>query len=88
MNHFGNVAQYFNQSWEKVNKLDQIIKLHELLGISTGWKGWMISQPCFKINTLPLNKVHGVNIGPIWGLQDRGGPHVGPMNFAIWACAN
>ena len=28
--------------------------------------------------------VHGVNMGPIWGQQDPGGPHVGPMNFAIW----
>ena len=23
-------------------------------------------------------------MGPIWGWQDSGGPHVGPMNFAIW----
>ena len=23
-------------------------------------------------------------MGSIWGRQDRGGPHVGPMNFAIW----
>ena len=23
-------------------------------------------------------------MGPIWGWQDPGGPHVGPMNFAIW----
>ena len=30
------------------------------------------------------NKVHGTNMGPIWGRQDPGGPHVGPMNFAIW----
>ena len=28
--------------------------------------------------------VHGANMGPIWGRQDPGGPHVGPMNFAIW----
>ena len=21
---------------------------------------------------------------PIWGQQDPGGPHVGPMNFTIW----
>ena len=33
----------------------------------------------------PYNKVHGANMGPIWGRQDPGGPHVGPMNFAIWA---
>ena len=23
-------------------------------------------------------------MGPIWGQQDPGGPHVSPMNFAIW----
>ena len=23
-------------------------------------------------------------MGPFWGRQDPGGPHVGPMNFAIW----
>ena len=24
------------------------------------------------------------NMEPIWGRQGPGGPHVGPMNFAIW----
>ena len=33
---------------------------------------------------MPNSKVHGVNMGPIWGRQDPGGPHVGPMNPAIW----
>ena len=37
------------------------------------------------VNTHPDSKVHGANMGPIWGWQDPGGPHVGPMNFAIWA---
>ena len=32
----------------------------------------------------PDSKVHGVNMGPFWGRQDAGGPHVDPMNFAIW----
>ena len=32
----------------------------------------------------PDSKVHGANMGPIWGRQDSGRPHVGPMNFAIW----
>ena len=32
----------------------------------------------------PDDKVHGASMGPIWGRQDTGGPHVGPMNFAIW----
>ena len=31
----------------------------------------------------PDSKVHGVNMGPIGVRQDLGGPHVGPMNFAI-----
>ena len=25
-----------------------------------------------------------IDMGPIWGRQDPDGPHVGPMNFAIW----
>ena len=29
------------------------------------------------------NKVPGANMGPFWGRQDPGGPHVGPLNFAI-----
>ena len=32
----------------------------------------------------PDSKVHGTNVGPIWGRQDPGGLHVGPMNLAIW----
>ena len=32
----------------------------------------------------PASKVHGANMGPIWGRQDPVGPHVGPMNLAIW----
>ena len=34
--------------------------------------------------TIPDSKVHGANMGPIRGRQDPGGPHVGPMHFAIW----
>ena len=36
----------------------------------------------------PDSKVHGANMGSIWGRQDPGGPHAGPMNFAIWACTH
>ena len=31
----------------------------------------------------PDSKVHGANMGPIWGRQDPAGTHVGHMNFAI-----
>ena len=37
-----------------------------------------------KIDINPDSKVHGAYMVPIWGRQDPGGPHVGPMNFAIW----
>ena len=33
----------------------------------------------------PDSKVHGANMGPIWGQQDPRGPYAGPMNFVIWA---
>ena len=37
----------------------------------------------FDKHNFPDSKVHGANMGPNWGRQDQGGPHVGPMNFAI-----
>ena len=37
---------------------------------------------------IPDSKVHGTNMGPIWGRQDPGGPHVGPMKLAIWDLIN
>ena len=46
------------------------------------------SQPAIGIfhfsELFPDSKVHGANMGPIWGRQDPGGPHDGPMNIAIW----
>ena len=36
------------------------------------------------IETYADIKVHGANMGSIWGRQDPGGPYVGPMNLAIW----
>ena len=36
---------------------------------------------CF--SDFPDNEVHGANMGPMWGRQDPGGPHVGPMNKTI-----
>ena len=57
------------------------------------WTHWLITQPQqnkakhvhIVWDILPDSKVHGANMGPIWGRQDPGGPHVGPMNFAIWS---
>ena len=44
-----------------------------------------ILHPIKYADSHPDSKVHGANMGPIWGRQDPAGPHVGPMNFAIWA---
>ena len=33
---------------------------------------------------VPDRQINVVNMGPIWGQQDPGGPHVGPTNLAIW----
>ena len=30
------------------------------------------------------SKVHRANMGPTWALSSPSGPHVGPMNLAIW----
>ena len=42
-----------------------------------------LSRPCQQ-QSIPDSKVRGANMAPIWGRQDPGGPHVGPMNFALW----
>ena len=48
---------------------------------------WTIPQKRIGISwtvSHPDSKVHGANMGPIWDRQNLVGPHVGPMNFAIW----
>ena len=45
---------------------------------------YVLRSHCGAESNIPDNKAHGTNMGPIWGRQDPGGPHVGPMNFAIW----
>ena len=37
-----------------------------------------------KRHNIPDSKVHGANVEPIWGRQDPGGSHVGPMNLDLW----
>ena len=40
--------------------------------------------PRGKLLNSPDSKVRGANMGPIWVLSAPDGPHVGPMNLAIW----
>ena len=37
-----------------------------------------------KSYNIPDSKVHGANMGPIWGWQDPDWPHIGPINLAVW----
>ena len=48
------------------------------------WHCWHNRHICLKPGYVSDSKVHGANMGPMWCRQDPGGPHVGPMNFAIW----
>ena len=48
--------------------------------------GVMINPYPRMSNYNPDSKVYEADMGPIWGRQDPGGPHVGPMNLAIWEC--
>ena len=45
--------------------------------------GFIMARCSFSF-VCPDSKVRGANMGPIWGRQDPGVPHVGTMNFAIW----
>ena len=38
---------------------------------------------CLEYHSVPDNKDHGANMGPIWVIAAPDGPHVGPMNLAI-----
>ena len=44
----------------------------------------MILTNTSRNDNVPDSKVHGANMRPIWGRQDPGGSHDGPMNLAIW----
>ena len=88
---FGN-RFYVNMSscGSKIKELDT--RQNELI-FAEQW--WISRDFCFTSAFLGLKytnvtitiadrKIHGANMGPIWGRQDPGGPHVGPMSFAFW----
>ena len=53
--------------------------VYHQLHIFVEYQRWMSAQKDYD----PDSKVHGANMGPTWVLSAPGGPHVGPMNFAI-----
>ena len=63
-------------------QVDDWFRKNRLISFIHDFKVGEISRSAIYI--YPDNKVHGANMGPIWGQQDPGGPHVGPISFAIW----
>ena len=76
---------------------DTMLKEHSWCSAPLGRCRWKKKTDCVKFccygdimlkeyprKNTPDSKVHGANMEPIWGRQDPGGRHVGPMNFAIW----
>ena len=54
---------------------------------ATSWWIYTEQQYCvvrYSVHDSPDSKVHGANVGPAWGRQGQGGPHVGHVNLAIW----
>ena len=49
-----------------------------------------LSGECHRENLMItlVARFMGANMGPIWGWQDPGGPHVGSRNLAIWEVNN
>ena len=54
------------------------------LAVCCSRKAVKLNHSITGIRSVPDTKAHGANMGPIWGLQDPCGPHVDPLNFAIW----
>ena len=49
--------------------------ISQYVNIPLHWEDWIF---------YPDSNVYGVNMGPTWGRQVPGGPHVCPRNLAIW----
>ena len=60
-------VHYMVQMWWQQAAIDHAPIVHDL-------------QSGFAI---PDSNIHGAYMGPTWGRQAPGGPHVGPMNLAI-----
>ena len=53
---------------------DAMIDHSDVIGVTPGYNG---------LGKYPDSKVHRASMGPTWGRQDPGGPHVGHMDLAI-----
>ena len=90
--------QWPQTPFERLSSSDGALELKPLSAIHSGWRvqavhlarklsqtGWVQGLLAGEVyRYYPDSKVHGANMGPIWGRQDPGGTHFGPMNLVIW----
>ena len=84
---FANFVRVFLSTklfWEFPDLQFNLIFLHRTKCSSTLFRSDVVNTTGAPFTNIPDIKVHGANMGLIWGRQDPGGPHVGPMNFTIW----
>ena len=67
----------------KIKNMDCTHKRH-LISHTQWWEMMCLFWVFWRKLNVPDSKVDGANMGPIWGRQVPGGPHVGPINLAIW----
>ena len=60
--------------FDRIKHFERSFSNSTLMGLAQEYMHW---------NT-PDSKIQGANMGPTWGRQDPGGPHVGHVNLAIW----
>ena len=79
---------YSLQTFKIIGQLGTAFWANEIL-IASSWRwvseGYPVLQQLLGyIVHIPDSKVHGANMGPTWGWQDPGGPHVGHFKIVIW----
>ena len=66
---------------QTVQELKEVVSIEVCFHNIVNWPGWNVQYFALVYSD---SKVHRANMAPIWDRQDPGGPHVGPMNCAIW----
>ena len=66
------------------NGADGSVKNNWQISSTVYWNVWLYIQGLHTENKLSAVSQIARFMGPTWGWQDPGGPHVDCMNFAIW----
>ena len=83
--HYNGIILYIHHSISNHLQIDCLFK--SLLKLTAKNSKLCFLAICEGIYS-PDSKVHGANMGPTWVLLAPDGPHVGPINFAIWEVTN